>query len=130
MREWNEEIIFLHKILPGAADKSYGIQVARLAGLPKPVVERAKSILSHLELHSVKPEAKKQGPKAKNTAAGQMPEPNPPQMDLFDSTLRHPRLPWRRTLDGGRDPWEEESGDPERASRRAMAGDRKGGRRR
>jgi DNA mismatch repair protein MutS len=50
--EWNEEIIFLHKILPGAADKSYGIQVARLAGLPKPVVERAKSILSHLELHS------------------------------------------------------------------------------
>ena len=67
VREWNEEIIFLHKILPGAADKSYGIQVARLAGLPKPVVERAKSILSHLELHSVKPEAKKQGPKAKNT---------------------------------------------------------------
>ncbi len=85
VREWNDEIIFLHKILPGAADKSYGIQVARLAGLPKPVVERAKSILSHLELHSVKPEAKKQGPKAKNTVQDQniMPKPNPPQMDLF-----------------------------------------------
>jgi DNA mismatch repair protein MutS len=83
VREWNEEIIFLHKILPGAADKSYGIQVARLAGLPKPVVERAKSILSHLELHSVKPEAKKQGPKAKNTDQPALPKPNPPQMDLF-----------------------------------------------
>jgi DNA mismatch repair protein MutS len=85
VREWNEEIIFLHKILPGAADKSYGIQVARLAGLPKPVVERAKSILSHLELHSVKPEAKTQGPKAKNTVQdqGRMPQANPPQMDLF-----------------------------------------------
>jgi DNA mismatch repair protein MutS len=85
VREWNEEIIFLHKILPGAADKSYGIQVARLAGLPKPVVERAKSILSHLELHSVKPEAKKLGPKAKNTVQDQdkLPKANPPQMDLF-----------------------------------------------
>jgi DNA mismatch repair protein MutS len=83
VREWNEEIIFLHKILPGAADKSYGIQVARLAGLPKVVVERAKSILSHLELHSVKPEAKSQGPKAKNTVQDEFPKPNPPQMDLF-----------------------------------------------
>jgi DNA mismatch repair protein MutS len=85
VREWNEEIIFLHKILPGAADKSYGIQVARLAGLPKVVVERAKSILSHLELHSVKPEQKKQGPKAKNMVQDQdnLPKPNPPQMDLF-----------------------------------------------
>ena len=83
VREWNEEIIFLHKILPGAADKSYGIQVARLAGLPKAVVERAKSILSHLELHSVKPEAKTQGPKAKNTDQPSLPKPNAPQMDLF-----------------------------------------------
>ncbi|MEX1049285.1 MAG: DNA mismatch repair protein MutS [Akkermansiaceae bacterium] len=85
VREWNEEIIFLHKILPGAADKSYGIQVARLAGLPKPVVERAKSILSHLELHSIKPEAKTHGPKAKNTVQDQnvLPRPNAPQMDLF-----------------------------------------------
>ena len=83
VREWNEEIIFLHKILPGAADKSYGIQVARLAGLPKPVVERAKSILSHLELHSVKPEARTQGPKAKNTVQDNLPKSNAPQLDLF-----------------------------------------------
>ena len=83
VREWNDEIIFLRKILPGAADKSYGIQVARLAGLPKPIIERAKSILSHLELHSTKPDAKKQGPKAKNTRQEPMPQANPPQLDLF-----------------------------------------------
>ena len=83
VREWNDEIIFLRKILPGAADKSYGIQVARLAGLPKPIIERAKSILSHLELHSAKPDAKKQGPKAKNTKQDAMPTANAPQLDLF-----------------------------------------------
>ena len=49
MREWNEQIIFLRKIVPGGADKSYGIQVARLAGLPREILDRAKDILSHLE---------------------------------------------------------------------------------
>src|SRR5437016_10791450 len=49
VREWNEQIIFLRKILPGGADKSYGIQVARLAGLPKEILDRAKEILAHLE---------------------------------------------------------------------------------
>ena len=48
-REWKEDIIFLHKIVPGRSDRSYGIQVARLAGLPRPVVERAREILSALE---------------------------------------------------------------------------------
>src|SRR5438105_259306 len=49
VREWNEQIIFLRKIVPGGADKSYGIQVARLAGLPKEILDRAKEILAHLE---------------------------------------------------------------------------------
>ena len=49
VREWNEQIIFLRKIVPGGADRSYGIQVARLAGLPKQILERAKDILAHLE---------------------------------------------------------------------------------
>jgi DNA mismatch repair protein MutS len=48
VREWNDDIIFLRKILPGPADKSYGIQVAKLAGLPTPIIDRAKEILSHL----------------------------------------------------------------------------------
>jgi DNA mismatch repair protein MutS len=49
VREWNEQIIFLRKIVPGGADKSYGIQVARLAGLPAQILERARQILVNLE---------------------------------------------------------------------------------
>ena len=49
VREWNDQIIFLRKIVPGTADKSYGIQVARLAGLPSEIIQRAKDILDHLE---------------------------------------------------------------------------------
>lgn len=49
VREWNDRIIFLRKIVAGSADKSYGIQVARLAGLPKEIIDRAKEILTHLE---------------------------------------------------------------------------------
>lgn len=50
VREWKDEIVFLRKVLPGPADKSYGIQVARLAGLPTPIIDRAKQILTHLEM--------------------------------------------------------------------------------
>ncbi len=49
VKEWNDEIIFLRKIIPGGADKSYGIQVARLAGLPKQVLDRANEVLFNLE---------------------------------------------------------------------------------
>jgi DNA mismatch repair protein MutS len=48
-REWKDDIIFLRKIVPGRSDRSYGIQVARLAGLPRPVIDRAREILSALE---------------------------------------------------------------------------------
>jgi DNA mismatch repair protein MutS len=48
-REWKDDIVFLRKIVPGRSDRSYGIQVARLAGLPGPVVERAREILAALE---------------------------------------------------------------------------------
>ncbi len=47
--EKDDRIVFLRKIVPGAADKSYGIQVARLAGLPPEVIARAKEILANLE---------------------------------------------------------------------------------
>jgi DNA mismatch repair protein MutS len=49
VREWNDDVAFLHKIVEGAADKSYGIHVARLAGVPREVVERAKQVLARLE---------------------------------------------------------------------------------
>ena len=56
VREWQDEIIFLHKIVEGSADKSYGIHVARLAGVPRPVIERAKTILAELEAQHLSPE--------------------------------------------------------------------------
>jgi len=49
VREWMDEVVFLHKILPGGTDKSYGIHVAKLAGLPKTILERSKEILEELE---------------------------------------------------------------------------------
>lgn len=49
VKEWNGDVIFLHEIVPGAADRSYGIQVAKLAGLPAMVVERSKQVLGQLE---------------------------------------------------------------------------------
>jgi DNA mismatch repair protein MutS len=49
VKEWNGEVVFLHEIVPGAADRSYGIQVAKLAGLPASVVQRSQQVLSQLE---------------------------------------------------------------------------------
>jgi hypothetical protein len=49
VREWNDSIVFLRKVVEGSADRSYGIQVARLAGLPKEVLDRAREILANLE---------------------------------------------------------------------------------
>jgi DNA mismatch repair protein MutS len=49
VKEWHGEVVFLHEVVPGAADRSYGIQVAKLAGLPASVIERAKLVLAQLE---------------------------------------------------------------------------------
>jgi DNA mismatch repair protein MutS len=49
VREWNDSIVFLRRVEDGAADRSYGIQVARLAGIPPPVIERAREVLLNLE---------------------------------------------------------------------------------
>ena len=80
VREWNEQIIFLRKIVPGGADKSYGIQVARLAGLPKEILDRAKDILSHLE----KPDsAVERSAKTKKRSARAIVKAEKPQLDLL-----------------------------------------------
>ena len=49
VKEWHGDVVFLHEVLPGSADRSYGIQVAKLAGLPPAVIARAKSVLAKLE---------------------------------------------------------------------------------
>jgi DNA mismatch repair protein MutS len=59
VREWHGDVVFLHEVAPGAADRSYGIQVAKLAGLPAPVIERAKVVLAELEAEDRTSPAKK-----------------------------------------------------------------------
>ncbi|CAA9252428.1 MAG: DNA mismatch repair protein MutS [uncultured Chthoniobacterales bacterium] len=81
VREWNEQIIFLRKIVPGGADRSYGIQVARLAGVPKPILDRAKDILAHLE--NPNGAAAEQAGKSKRGKARTMPDAHKPQLELL-----------------------------------------------
>jgi len=81
VREWNEQIIFLRKIVPGGADKSYGIQVARLAGLPKEILDRAKEILAHLENPNGVTEQQPKPRKKRSTSTPAKSEK--PQLDLL-----------------------------------------------
>ncbi|HXD26060.1 MAG TPA: DNA mismatch repair protein MutS, partial [Propionibacteriaceae bacterium] len=53
VREWEDQVVFLHRIVEGGTDRSYGIHVARLAGVPKPVLDRARQLLSELAVHHV-----------------------------------------------------------------------------
>ena len=81
--DWQGEVVFLHEIVPGAADRSYGIQVAKLAGLPSAVVARAKTLLAEFEA------AERAAPVAKELAelplfAGPSAPPNP---DLIGQAL-------------------------------------------
>jgi DNA mismatch repair protein MutS len=74
VREWNDEIIFLHKVRPGGTDRSYGIQVARLAGLPPAVIARAKAILGELE---------RERSELQSAVAPEPPATGPAQLGLF-----------------------------------------------
>ncbi|MDD3983716.1 MAG: DNA mismatch repair protein MutS, partial [Candidatus Omnitrophica bacterium] len=64
VKEWDDRIIFLHKIIPGGSDQSYGIYVAKLAGIPKEAVSRAGAILAKLELHGSLQETIRHGGKS------------------------------------------------------------------
>ena len=88
MTEWQGDVVFLHEVVPGAADRSYGLQVARLAGLPPGVVERAKAILTELE------KADRERPKAAALID---------DLPLFASARQPParvRDPLREAIDG------------------------------
>jgi len=82
-REWKDDIIFLRKIVPGRSDRSYGIQVARLAGLPATVVSRAKEILTGLE----RDELSRGG---RPTLSGAASDPQTRQLGLFAAAERGP----------------------------------------
>ena len=82
VREWNDQIIFLHRIHPGRTDRSYGIHVARLAGLPKPALKRAQTVLDSLAVNTGTPQ----------------PEPPSEQMGLFKEYVPHPALERLRSI--------------------------------
>ncbi|OGQ88026.1 MAG: DNA mismatch repair protein MutS [Deltaproteobacteria bacterium RIFOXYD12_FULL_56_24] len=79
VREWNDTIIFLHKLLPGGTNRSYGIQVAALAGVPARVVARAKELLHNIE----QGEFNRQGEPRIATSPGKRKPPHPGQLSLF-----------------------------------------------
>jgi DNA mismatch repair protein MutS len=84
VREWNDDIIFLHKIVEGGADQSYGLQVARLAGVPKAVIDRAKVILRNLEGSELTPEGRLRRPTRPRPERAQLQALEAPaQLDLF-----------------------------------------------
>jgi DNA mismatch repair protein MutS len=79
IREWKSEVVFLHRVVPGATDRSYGIHVAKLAGVPGSVLTRADEILGHLESNAISPGD--QPTFAPPADAG--PQPRMVQMPLF-----------------------------------------------
>jgi DNA mismatch repair protein MutS len=84
VREWNDQVVFLHKIVEGGADKSYGIQVARLAGVPRAVIDRAKTILRNLEESELTPEGTvRQSSRQKAEREKLRALERAPQLDLF-----------------------------------------------
>ena len=85
VREWHDSIVFLRKIVEGGTDKSYGIHVARLAGVPKEVLERAKQILVNLEASELTPEGNVRQPRRQQDRDKLKQLAPPPQMDLFGS---------------------------------------------
>jgi len=78
VKEWNDEIVFVRQVIPGAADRSYGIQVARLAGLPEPVIRRARGLLEQLEEQGSRPRNSARKGKGADSKTSE-----PTQLELF-----------------------------------------------
>ncbi|HAC09490.1 MAG TPA: DNA mismatch repair protein MutS, partial [Phycisphaerales bacterium] len=93
VREWQDRIVFLHRIQPGRTNRSYGIHVAELAGLPPAAVDRARELLTTLEVREGDAEAMA----AKVPSAPATPPSN--QMSLFREFLPHPAVETLRTID-------------------------------
>ena len=88
VREVGDEVLFLHRLVPGGADRSYGVEVARLAGLPESVVERAREILRELETAAAPPSSQ---PRAEPVV----------QLGLFGPPV-HPTVERLRAIDANR----------------------------
>ncbi len=89
VREWADQVVFLHHIAPGSADRSYGIHVAKIAGLPPDVIARARQLMDVLEVHT--------DDKPDLTAV--KPQQPDPQMGLFTEYVEHPAVDKLRSVD-------------------------------
>jgi DNA mismatch repair protein MutS len=92
VKEWDDNVVFLHKIVSGAADKSYGIHVARLAGVPSDVNERAKQVLAQLESEHLDDSGNSRISRKRHDRRGDL------QLSLF-ATVEHPVVTRLRELD-------------------------------
>ena len=93
VKEWNDEIIFMRQVTPGASERSFGIQVARLAGLPDEVVGRAKEILAGLE----KGEGENSGKKTEGREAAPVVSPEPEPQAELEEEKKAPDSPARKS---------------------------------
>ena len=84
VREWGDQIVFLHRILPGRTDQSYGVHVAKLAGIPTTVVERAREVLASLAVHHA--------PDGVSAPPARTATPPDGQFSLFTEFVPHPAL--------------------------------------
>jgi DNA mismatch repair protein MutS len=91
VREWQDQIVFLHRIVPGATDRSYGIHVAKLAGLPPEVVKRANALLGELSVSH-------EGSAARPATEAAV-KPDSQQMGLFTEFVQHPVVDEIKSLD-------------------------------
>jgi DNA mismatch repair protein MutS len=87
VKEWHGEVVFLHEVVPGAADRSYGIQVAQLAGLPASVIERAKLVLAQLEAEDRVSPARKLIDDLPLFAASSRPASEPRRDTMLDAVI-------------------------------------------
>ena len=87
VKEWKEEIVFLRRLVPGGTNRSYGIQVARLAGLPRPVIGRAREVLANLEANALDPDSRPKLARGKGKARSDQ-----WQLDLFAPPASPSRL--------------------------------------
>jgi DNA mismatch repair protein MutS len=94
VREMDDQVLFLHRVEPGGADRSYGIEVGRLAGLPEGVIGRAREVLRLLEAEQLAGSGTRETGRGKGTDP-----PNPEQLVLFGAPLPHPVVERLKALD-------------------------------
>jgi DNA mismatch repair protein MutS len=94
VRESGDRILFLHRLKPGGADRSYGIEVGRLAGLPQPVIARARALLKLLEGEQIVAALS-----GKAGIAARAPRTNGDQLGLFMTDVPHPVVERLREID-------------------------------